>query len=426
MRKLILPIGLLSAALVLAPAHAQLLGHGGPVRALAVSPDGKSAISGSFDSSAIYWSLTRNVAEQVLRFHESAVNAVIFGPNGRIITGDEDGKIAFWAPGGEAPVRVLEGHTASIAALVLSPDGKFLASASWDRTVRLWPLGSGQPYVLRGHEQRVNGVAFIDGKTFATVSHDSTVRIWTLFGGAPMKVALPTPLNALAVARDGEIIVGGEDGRVFFVSRDGEILDEFAASNAPIVSIALSPDGTLIAAAGFRGAVAIIDRKTRKLARTLTAPGMPIWTATFLPDNRSLLTGGEDGMIRRWDARTGNHTGLVALKDGKDPLATYKGDHGADVFRACVACHTLKQDEGFRAGPTLAGIFGRTIATQPDYNFSPALKKLSIVWTPETVSKLLEIGPMAYTPGTKMPEQKVGSPEDRAALVKFLEKATKK
>ena len=52
------------------------------------------------------------------------------------------------------------------------------------------------------------------------------------------------------------------------------------------------------------------------------------------------------------------------------------------------------------------------------------LKKLNIVWTAETVSKLFEIGPMAYTPGTKMPEQKVG-PEDRAALVKFLEKATK-
>jgi cytochrome c len=33
---------------------------------------------------------------------------------------------------------------------------------------------------------------------------------------------------------------------------------------------------------------------------------------------------------------------------------------------------------------------------------------------------------MTYTPGTKMPEQKVGSPEERKALVEFLEKATKK
>ena len=57
-------------------AQAQLRGHGGPVRALAISPDGKHAVSGSFDTSAIRWSLERNAAEQVLRFHDGAVNAV--------------------------------------------------------------------------------------------------------------------------------------------------------------------------------------------------------------------------------------------------------------------------------------------------------------------------------------------------------------
>jgi len=52
------------------------------------------------------------------------------------------------------------------------------------------------------------------------------------------------------------------------------------------------------------------------------------------------------------------------------------------------------------------------------------LKKLDIVWTPETVSKLFEVGPAQYTPGTKMPEQTIGSAEDRKALVDFLAKAT--
>ena len=46
-------------------AQAQLRGHGGPVRALAISPDGTQALSGSFDTSAIRWSLQRNAAEQV-------------------------------------------------------------------------------------------------------------------------------------------------------------------------------------------------------------------------------------------------------------------------------------------------------------------------------------------------------------------------
>ena len=42
------------------------------------------------------------------------------------------------------------------------------------------------------------------------------------------------------------------------------------------------------------------------------------------------------------------------------------------------------------------------------------------------MAKLFELGPMTYTPGTKMPEQTIGSAEDRQALVDFLAKATKK
>src|SRR4051794_7575461 len=72
--------------LTTAPALAQLRGHGGPVRALAISPDGTAALSGSFDSSAIRWSLARNAAEQVLRFHDDAVNAVALLRDGRAVT----------------------------------------------------------------------------------------------------------------------------------------------------------------------------------------------------------------------------------------------------------------------------------------------------------------------------------------------------
>src|SRR5262249_5353767 len=172
--------------------------------------------------------------------------------------------------------------------------------------------------------------------------------------------------------------------------------------------------------------VAIIDRMTRTVARTLVGPGMPVWSAAFLPDNHTLITGGADRMIRRWNAATGDPIDAAVMAGPDDPLASYKGDRGAEVFRACVACHTFAPDQGNRAGPTLHGVFGRKIATLPGYNFSPALKQFDIVWTPETVSKLFEVGPMAYTPGTKMPEQKIGSTEDRAALVKFLEKTTKK
>jgi len=135
---------------------------------------------------------------------------------------------------------------------------------------------------------------------------------------------------------------------------------------------------------------------------------------------------GADNVIRRWNAVTGDPVDPLLFENTADPLAAYAGDRGADIFRACVACHTLGADQANRAGPTLAGLFGRRIATLPGYDFSDALKRLDIVWTPETVARLFEIGPAAYTPGTKMPEQRIGSEQDRAALVQFLERATKR
>jgi cytochrome c len=421
-----------AAVLVVLPfavtgASAQLRGHGGPVRALAISPDGQTAVTGSFDSTAIRWSLARNAAEQVLRFHADAVNAVVLLPDGRAATAGADGRIAIWTAGRPEPDAVLEGHSAPIAALAASPDGNTLASASWDHTVRLWPLAGGAPRVLEGHTQNVNGVAFApDGRKLISVGYDQSVRIWPLSGPSTATVvAMPSPLNAVAIGGDGEIAAGGADGRVHFLSGNGARAGEAAAGSRPVISIAISPDGALLAAAGIGGSVAVLDRRTRALARTLVGPGLPVWSVAFLPDSRTLLTGGADNIIRRWNAVTGEPVDSILVEAATDPLAAYAGDRGAEIFRACVACHTLGAGQANRAGPTLAGIFGRRIATAPGYHFSEALKRLDIVWTPETVSKLFEVGPAAYTPGTKMPEQRIGSEADRAALVKFLERATK-
>jgi cytochrome c len=416
-------IALMAAAVA---AHAQLRGHGGPVRALAISQDGKSAISGSFDTSAIRWSLEKGAAAEVLRFHDGAVNAVALLRDGRAVTSGEDTRIAVWQPGEPKPVMVLQGHKAPVVSLAVSPDGAMLASASWDHTVRLWPLAGGAPRVLEGHKDNVNGVAFTpDGKSVVTAGYDATLRIWPLAGGAPEVITLPTPLNTVAVASDGEIVAAGADGKVYFLTASGQVKGEVEIGTVPIIVVAMSPDGKLVAAAGIRGSVAIIDRATRNIERTLVGPGLPVWSVAFFPDGRTLLTGGTDRMIRRWDAIKGEPIGDVLAGAPEDPLAAYAGDPGAEVYRACVACHTLNGNEGVRAGPTLAGIFGRRIATLPGYNFSEALKKMNIVWTPETVSKLFEVGPNEYTPGTKMPEQRIGSPEDRAALMRFLEKTTK-
>ena len=427
-----LPRALLRSGLIVAvaavgfqPVYGQLRGHGGPVRALAITSDGAQVISGSFDTSAIRWSLSRNVAQQVMRFHDGPVNAVAVLPDGRFVTAGGDAHIALWTPRRQSPDHVFDGHTAPVVALAVSPDGKTLASASWDRTVRVWPLAGGRPRVLEGHTQNVNGVAFSpDGTRIITAGYDATIRIWQLADDGVSVHNLPSPLNSVVVAPDGELLAAGADGRVFFLSSTGEELGELQAGATPIIQLALSKDGILVAAATTRGSVAVIHRKERKLLHTLVGPGLPVWSIAFLPDNGTLLTGGTDAMIRRWDATKGEPIDSMLVGAPEDPLKRYAGDHGAEIFRACVACHTLRPDEGQKAGPSLWHVFGRRIATLPGYNFSPALKKLDIVWSKETIAKLFEIGPAHYTPGTKMPEQTIGAVEDREALVDFLARAT--
>ncbi len=423
-------IGALLLLLSLVPggAQAQLRGHGGPVRALAISPDGTQALSGSFDTSAIRWSTARNAAEQVMRFHESAVNAVAFLKDGRMVSAGADMRIAVWANGKSQPDIVFDGHQAPVASLAVSPDGTLLASASWDHTVRLWPLNGGAPRILEGNSQNVNGIAFSrDGRDVVSAGYDTTVRIWPVSGGGSAIVRnLPTPLNGVAVAPDGEIVVGGADGKVYFLSPQGELRAEVPAAATPIIALTASADGALVAAAGIRGSVAVIGRKSRTVQKTLVGPGLPVWSVAFFPDSRTLLTGGADRMLRQWNAISGEPFGTVLVGAPDDPLSAYAGDRGAEVYRACIACHALTPDEGNKAGPSLAGIFGRKIATLPGYRYSDALTKMDIVWTPETVAKMFEVGPAAYTPGTKMPEQTIGSADDRKALVDFLARVTGK
>ena len=174
------------------------------------------------------------------------------------------------------------------------------------------PCGSGRSPAARracskAITQNVNGVAFTpDGRALVSAGYDATLRIWPLDGGAPTVVTLPTPLNAVAVAPDGEIVAGGADGKVYFLSPHGRAARRDRGRRRRRSSRSRSRrDGTLVAAAGIRGSVAIIDRATRKLARTLVGPGLPVWSVAFFPDSRTLLTGGTDRMIRRWDAVTG-------------------------------------------------------------------------------------------------------------------------
>jgi cytochrome c len=81
----------------------------------------------------------------------------------------------------------------------------------------------------------------------------------------------------------------------------------------------------------------------------------------------------------------------------------------------CSGCHSLDQN---RVGPKLRGVVGGQVASMADYDYSPALKKLGGVWTPERLDQWLQ-GPQAMAHGSKMFSQ-VSDPAQRKAIIAYL------
>lgn len=413
---------IVAGVLIATPVLAQdvLRGHGGPVRALAVSPLARELISGSFDSTVIVWDLQRNAAKRVLRFHAGPVNTVAVLEGGCFASGGEDMRIAIWCGEADKPANVLEGHEAPVTSLAAF--GARLVSGSFDGTVRIWPLSTTariETFALQG--TAVTAVAAPPaGGAIAGASNGALASHASGFAQRPLIAA---SITALAATSD-TVVVAGADGKLRFIGGDFAEHAELEVDTIPLASLALSPDGKLIAAAGLRGGVAIIDRASREILHRLTGPGLPVWSLAFDTDSRTLISGGADRVIRKWDAIEGK--ALTSALPERDIVAeaVASGERGAQVFRACQACHTLARDDGNRAGPTLHGIFGRRIGTAPGYVYSDALPRMRIVWNRETIARLFEVGPAAYTPGTKMPEQTITDPADRQALVDWLERVT--
>ena len=387
-----------------------LIGHGGPVGALSVQ--GGAVLSGAFDTRAILWS-SQGQAAAVLRIHDGAVTAVAQLSDGRLATGGQDGRIALWpAGGGVEPLQLTAPYPAPVVALSHGPGGLLAAHRDgWLRGLDTATAG------FQAHRDRISGLAHMPDGSFVTVGGDLALRRWE---GARLVASadLPALPNGLAVQGDRLALVFA-DGALRLYDAEGRLLPERFLTDRPLVAVAAGPDH--LAAASVDGTVWLLDAARVEAVHRL-APGQgPVWALAL--DSAQLFTAGGDGRILRWrlsdGARLGAGDGAVS---GTEAWAEFwdDGSRGAQVWRACAACHTLTPDDGNRAGPSLHNIFGRRIGTVPGFDYSDSLPQLDIIWTPETVAALFEHGPEAYTPGSRMPEQRLSDPADRAALVEFL------
>lgn len=113
-------------------------------------------------------------------------------------------------------------------------------------------------------------------------------------------------------------------------------------------------------------------------------------------------------------------TAAAAAGDGAGDAA-----RGERVFQRCFACHSVDPAERNLQGPNLHGVVGRRAATLPEFEYSPAmlaLGKTGLVWTGETLARFLT-DPQGLVPGNAMGFFGLPSAEERADLIRYLERS---
>lgn len=92
---------------------------------------------------------------------------------------------------------------------------------------------------------------------------------------------------------------------------------------------------------------------------------------------------------------------------------------GEAIFKKCVACHTIAQGGANGIGPNLWGTVGKPLASHAGFAYSDALKSKGGTWTFEALNEWLS-NPKKYAPGNKMTFAGLGNPEERAAVMLYL------
>jgi cytochrome c len=101
-------------------------------------------------------------------------------------------------------------------------------------------------------------------------------------------------------------------------------------------------------------------------------------------------------------------------------LASATPDKGASVFKKCAACHSIEKGGAAGIGPNLYGIVGQTHARQAGFGYSePMAGMKGKPWNWDEMSAWLK-SPKAYLPGTKMAFAGLSKPDERAAVIVYL------
>ncbi|MDB6174113.1 MAG: afsR [Chthoniobacteraceae bacterium] len=289
-----------------------LEGHVGSVNGVAVSADGRRAVSASDDETLRVWDLETGRCLRILKGHSFWVNGVAVSADGRrAVSASDDETLRVWDLESGRCLYTLEGHSFWVNGVAMSADGHRAVSASDDETLRVWDLETGQCLrILKGHSFWVNGVAVsADGRRTISASSDETLRVWDLESRHCLRIleGHVGSVNGVAVSADGRWAISASDDATLRVwdLESGHCLRILKGHGDSVKGVAVSADGRRAVSASDDATLRVWDLDPGYYVRTFESHAGSVKDLAVSADGRWVVSASDDETLRVWDLKTG-------------------------------------------------------------------------------------------------------------------------
>jgi WD40 repeat protein len=259
------------------------------------------------------WDLTDYACLSVLRLPKSgAVLSMVMIDSERVLSGWADGSVRCSDGNGKQLWYIPTAHrdgTTTIAAHI-DPSLQYFASGGGDGAIRIWKYSNRE--LITQYSEHRHGVAkiLIDSQKsniVHSVGGDCSVLSYDLKAGK--RIICHIVNNGIMVnmtqRKDGEteIITSDSYGRLLYW--DIDIREPVLAVQDPartmIRTCQISPSGRFLAFAGDDQILKILDSSNFQIISLGQSHSGPILPLHWTPDERQILTGGEDTCISVWN-----------------------------------------------------------------------------------------------------------------------------